>query len=397
MKSNLFIDGSIVVIAPYSPIGSCDLPHLGAAKKISAILNLLSMFGRPVVLINSAHNRNINSWGQVSQDVHGGKNITVVTPFTIWNRRLGKLCNLLGTSRLAHKINDCKPALVWIYNGYAFESKLALELHALCGCPIVLEVEDWHTARSRGLNPKPAFDLYYFKKILEKTTLITCVNELARAKVISICDETMLLPSLIDHRLVNKTNYKTPFIRGPFRIGYFGGLNFEKGADLILALGRELPPNWNLVVTGSGPLATEFESIAATMADRITFVNNATEVELYKEMLQCDAIVNPHSSITDMGNGVFPFKVFEALASGRLLISTTLPDAGISIDNSILFFDGSFSGLKIAIGQSKQFFEDHLLDIEITSAKVLQLYSEDAVFESLQRRLLQKNICIVAS
>jgi glycosyltransferase involved in cell wall biosynthesis len=378
----------IILVAPFSPIGSCETPHLGGAKKIAFVLQMLSRFGRPVILINSAHNRLEYSGTRfVHEEIGVGQALTTITPFTLRNRRLGKLLNLFATAALAKQLAAQKPAVVWIYNGYAFEAKFAAELNALCGCPIVLEVEDWHTARSRGLNPKPAIDLFFFHKVLNKAALVTFVNEVLRNKVGLPGSKTMLLPSVIDKRLVTRAGSKAPFSQRPYRLGYFGGLTEEKGADIVLATGKQLPADWQLVVTGSGPLAASFEALAAGSSGRVRFINNATEDALYREMLQCDAIVNPHKSITAMGNGIFPFKVFEALASGRLLLSTELPDPGLPLASTVMFFDGTPVDLGRCLRQAEQFYQGHLQALSSLAEKVRALYSEDAIFQELRQRL----------
>jgi glycosyltransferase involved in cell wall biosynthesis len=384
------MDGSVILVAPFSPIGSCEHPHLGAAKKISFVLQMLIRFNRPVVFINSAHNQLSYSRTRFDHKEIGGKPpFTTITPFTLRNRRLGKLLNLFGTKSLARQLATQKPVMVWIYNGYAFEAKLASELNEICGCPIVLELEDWHTARSRGLNPKPAFDLYYFKKVMRRATLVTCVNEATRQRTGLPSSRTMLLPSIVDKRLILRAGGRVPFAQQPYRLGYFGGLTDEKGADIVLALANCLPSNWQLVVTGSGPLADSFSTIAANGLGQLHFINNATEDELYREMLGCDAIVNPHQSIATMGDGIFPFKVFEALASDRLLISTLLPQSGLPLDDIIMFYDGSVAKLSACLEHAQHFYESRLPNILRVGDKVRLLYSEDAIFSEFNQRMTQ--------
>jgi glycosyltransferase involved in cell wall biosynthesis len=382
------MNSPFILVAPFSPIGSCESPHLGGAKKIVAILQILSRFGHPVVLINSAHNKlKYVSASTCNIKIGSGKSVTMITPFTLSNRKLGKLLNLFETNSLARQLATQKPAMVWIYNGYAFEAKFAAELNSLCDCPIILEIEDWHTARSRGLNPKPAFDLYYFHKVLKKSALVTCVNEAVRKDVGLPMSKTMLLPSIIDERLIKQASNMAPFSRRPFGLGYFGGLTEEKGADIVLALGKQLPSDWHLVVTGSGHLAASFSALATNNPTRVRFINNATEDVLYHAMLSCDAIVNPHKSITSMGDGIFPFKVFEALASGRLLISTDLPDPGLSLSDTVMFFDGSLMDLVQGLGHAEEFYQSRQPQLSLLKEKVIASYSEDAVYSELSQRM----------
>lgn len=388
MQRAVIAEGSIILVAPFSPIGSCENPHLGGAKKIASVIQILSRFGRPVILINSAHNQLGYSGTRIGhEEIGDGQLFTTITPFTLRNRQLGKFLNLFSTRPLARQLAIQKPAMVWIYNGYAFEAKFAAELSVMCGCPIILEIEDWHTARSRGLNPKPAFDWFYFRKVLKRAALVTCVNDAIRKRVSLPVSKVMLLPSVIDERLLAQAGGKTLFSQRPYRLGYFGGLTGEKGADVVLALGKQLPSDWHLIVTGSGPLAASFNALAAGNPERVRFINSATEDQLYLEMLDCDAIVNAHKSITAMGDGVFPFKVFEALASGRLLISTDLPDPGLPLANNVMFFDGTVGDLRRCLSQAEAFYQSRRHELSSLGGEIRALYSEEAVFHKLRQRL----------
>lgn len=392
MDFQLIPENPILLVAPYSPIGSCNDPHLGGAKKIELVLKLLMKLEFPVVFINTAHNRLTYSRTNINSiQTENSKNIIEITPFTIKNRRLGKFLNIFYTKTLANILAQKKPVFIWIYNGYAFEAKLASELSSLCNCPVVLEIEDLHDARSRGLNLKPLIDSYYYNNILNIAKLVTCVNNFIFKKIQLPIQRKMLLPSIIDHRLINGFSIKIPFSQSPFRVGYFGGLSSEKGADIVLKLGACLPHGWNLVVTGTGTLSTDFSRLAKEHSDRVTFIHHASDEQLYHEMLTCDAIINPHKSIASMGNGVFPFKVFEALASGRLLLSTALPNVGLSLDKVILYFDDIESLINSLI-QAKEFFINHSNDILSLREKVIELYSEQNVYAALKSRLIHLNI-----
>jgi len=216
---------------------------------------------------------------------------------------------------------------------------------------------------------------------------VTCVNEAIRKEVCLPMSKTMLLPSIIDERLIKQASNMVPFSRRPFRLGYFGGLTEEKGADIVLGIGKQLPFDWHLVVTGSGPLASSFSVLATDNPTRVRFINNATEGVLYDAMLSCDSIVNPHKSITSMGDGIFPFKVFEALATGRLLISTVLPDPGLSLADTVMFFDGSVQDLVQCLGHAEEFYQSHQPQLSLLKENVITSYSVDAVFSELSHRM----------
>jgi hypothetical protein len=101
-------------------------------------------------------------------------------------------------------------------------------------------------------------------------------------------------------------------------------------------------------------------------------------------MMRCDAIVNPHASIAAMGDGVFPFKVCEALASGALLISTPLPSIDISLDDAVLAFDGSGAGLVRALQDAPGFFARRHAAIGATREAICARFSEASVLQQLR-------------
>jgi glycosyltransferase involved in cell wall biosynthesis len=385
---NIAADRPIVVVAPYSPVGRSNLSALGAASKIASVLRLLSNFGQPMILVNSAHNElryapPKKTCFQLALDV----SVSELTPTTFGSRFVGKFVNLFETPSIAKRLAARKPFIVWIYNAYAFEAKLALELKARYDCKIVLELEDWPTARSRGLNPKPIIDWLYFKKLLPQVDFVTCINEDVQKRTGLPLNKTMLLPSILNPLLLCQTNTKIPFSEKPYTLGYFGGLSKEKGADVLVRILDKLPSAWNLSVTGSGPLEADLLSLSRRHPGRMHFVPNASERQLYDALSQCDAIVNPHQSIAEMGNGVFPFKVFEALASGRLLISTSLPKCGVPIDKSVMYFDGSDDDLLNQLAIAETFFAGHLEAISETMSQVRESYSEQAVFRDFRARM----------
>lgn len=380
---------NIILVAPYSPVGT-PMPNLGAANKIASVIRILSQFDRRVVLINSAHNYcQLARATSIRQEI-GGSQTACITPFTLRSRPLGKFLNLLATRQLAHRIARLNPALVWIYNSYAFEAKFALELQSITSCPIVLELEDWPTARRRGLNPKPMLDAAYFRKLLPKTSLVTLVNQALTAKLPPECN-TFLLPGVIAPQLMQTVRDRVRFSTAPFTLGYFGQLNAEKGADIILDTVMHLPPSWRAVVTGSGELAKEFHKVAANSAGRVSFFQGASSDELYRQMCSCDVIVNPHKPIAQMENGVFPFKVVEALATGALLISTELPESGLMLDDAAIFFSGDSSSLLSALERAPRFYADRQDSINSVAAQVRNRYSESVIASELRTNFRRMN------
>lgn len=378
---------SVFVVAPYSPVGSCASPALGAAKKIAAVIGALSALGHDVILVNTAHNEIRYAPRDKSRlEISPGLVIEVITLSTLMSRPVGKAFNVMQARSIARQLSHRGAALLWIYNGYAFESRFALEFIKRTGCPLVVELEDMPFSRKRPGNIKPRLDDYYLQRVLPIAALVTCVNNFIPSALKLSPENTFLLPGLVDSELLAAGPGKQPFSGARFIAGYFGNLSAEKGADIILQLSRDPPSNWRFVVTGSGPMVDDFAEAAKKHPDQLKFIPNASGQEVVSNMLDCDAIINPHSPIANMGNGVFPFKVIEALASGRLVISTALPKCGIELEASVLFIDHGAPALSRGLAEAEHFYRLRQSEIESTSVEARSRFSQDSLTMQIKRR-----------
>lgn len=388
------IDGStetrrsnVVVVAPFSPRHPPE--NLGADKKIALVIGLLHRLGHSVHLVDSSHSTLAFESALLAQpDFVGDVPVILYRPACLPNRKLGKLANVFSAAVMAKKLVALRPKFVWIYNSYAYEARLALALKRMCATKIVLELEDMPLARYRGLNIKPWLDHYFLDPLLSAASLITCVNAVIKNKVPDGERRAILFPSLVQHSFW-ETPDNTRFRSTDKRVGYFGGLEAEKGAHLLLELLPMLPTDWKMVVTGVGSLTDAFVSAQQKYAGRIEYHGRVSNEAVTRLMSSCDAIVNPHSSSSQFLEGVFPFKVCEAIASGALLVTTPLPSIDFDLSRSVLVFDGTAHGLASSLGQAENFYSENASSVAESREYVRQQYSEEAVFEKLRTRLDQ--------
>jgi glycosyltransferase involved in cell wall biosynthesis len=372
-----------VLVAPLDP--EVAPPHLGAAKKIELVAGLLARLGFDVHLVDSSHT--VEAW---RRPVLGQRREFSSTRVTYWRpactpwRKLGKTLNVLAPGALPTRLAELRPKVVWLYNAYAFESRLGLHLKRVTGCELVLELEDLPRARGRGLNPKPLLDAWYFERLLPRADLVTFVNAaLATRFAPRLHGRAMLFPSLLGSELT-ATSTPVRFQHERRQLGYFGSLEREKGAGVVLELVSRLPDAWHVVVTGAGSLEQEFVRTAAAHPRRLTFHGRVERQRLAELMLESDAIVNPHASISAMDDGVFPFKVCEALASGALVISTPLPPIDVDIAAAVVPFDGSAAGLALALSAAPRLYAGNQPSIDAVRRAVAGRYSEDGVLCTLR-------------
>lgn len=337
----------VVMVAAFSP--GMPVLNLGAAKKIQLIASLLDRLGFDIHFVDSAHPHERFSSAVLGQRDHIEQTpITLWRPFCVPSRKLGKLLNIYTSGRLFRQLAELKPDLVWVYNCYAFEARIGQHLQRATGAQLVFELEDLPLSRGRGLNPKPWLDQAYFPSLLKGADLVTFVNAVLLGRHRGDVKQGLLFPSILQQALVDMPE-RERFTQPVRRIGYFGGLESDKGVDTLLALPPLMPANWTLVVTGVGTLTPQLHELARKHPDRVEFHGAVSHARVLELMQGCDVIVNPHSSITGMHDGVFPFKVCEALATGALLLSTPLPSIDIDLDSCVLYFDGSPQGLARAL------------------------------------------------
>ena len=370
-----------VVVAPFSPQGPAV--HLGAAKKIELVIGLLNRLGFNVHLVDSSHP--LVAFAAPLNGLPcfvGATSVTLWRPWCLPNRKLGKLINVLTCTGFMRRFRGVQPAFVWVYNAYSFEARAALYLKRHGSARIVLELEDLPLARGRGLNPKPWLDHLFFRPLLAATDLLTCVNAALQRQFARPGLRCLLFPSLLQQALVDAP-VAPRFLSSTRRLGYFGGLEVEKGAALLLEALPRWPAGWTLCVTGVGSLAPRFADAQRRWPGRIEFHGRVANETVLALMQACDAIVNPHAPISLMGDGVFPFKVCEALASGALLISTALPPIDVDLSSSALSFDGTTAGLLEALDRAPTFHAEHRAAIARTRTEICERFGEAAMFKQL--------------
>ena len=371
-----------MLVAPYSP---GEIPeHLGAAKKIELVASLLRKLHFEVHLVDSSHAQlgflpPILGLKQQLED----QDITLWRPFSLPSRKIGKLLNVYLSGYLFKRIAAFNPALVWLYNSYSFEAQLGLYLRQRTACKLVLELEDLPRARNRGLNPKPVLDQMYFNKLLRQADLITFVNAALRDRFASqMRGQALLFPSILKKELT-VTPARSRFSGSIHYLGYFGGLESDKGVGILLDLLPRLPEPWHLIVTGAGSLEAEFRAAQIKFPSKLSFHGRVSHGRVAELMYECDAVVNPHVSIAHMQDGVFPFKVCESIATGALLISTALPPIDINLSRSVCFFDGSVDGLLAALHGARRIYDSQREDVLRARDEICQRYSEEAVLHDL--------------
>lgn len=379
----------IIIVAPYSPVDRCAVPHLGAARKIEAVIEILTRRDPFIVLVNTAHNSNVKSSLTITRTKIGDVEVVELTPPTSRSRRVGKFLNILDVPAVAEAMLKLgRPGLVWLYNGYAFESRFGRFIQNKIGCPVILELEDWHFSRGRGLNPKPFVDWLFWRALMPCISYVFAVNAPLAERMGGLSARVGLFPGVVADGVADISEQFPPFSRFDMDcvVGYFGGLSVEKGADQVAALIPRLPPNFKIVVTGSGELERVFQQLKEKYGKQLAFHGRVGDEKLLELIGSCDVLLNPHAPIDSMANGIFPFKVIEGIASGRLMISTPLPSSGLdSVLQGVHFVGHDFGQLLLAVVNARSTYEATMQGIQQGAVIALKLFGKDAILETVNR------------
>jgi glycosyltransferase involved in cell wall biosynthesis len=308
-----------------------DYPRfLAAHKKIFFLLDVIHSIGCKIVFINSAPDMVSRKEAQLTDlKLRDGICLPSLIPATYKNNNCGRLINIQQSKILIDLAADMfgKPDVIWCYNAYAFEMRSARYGKARYGSKVILEFEDWHFSRKSYYDPKAILDWIFWRRAVSSIAYCFAVNEWLKkimAKHNVSCD---LLPGILMDEILQLKDTFPPFRRkntlGTVRCGYFGGLSTEKGAGRILDLmqlsvDKKLCIEW--CVSGKGELESDFLKLSKKFPHSFKFFGLVSDSELSKLVGSVDVIINPHDEMP----GVFPFKVLESVASGRLVISTPL-------------------------------------------------------------------------
>lgn len=381
----------ILIVAPFDGNNPEKSPFIAASKKIHLIIHTLSSIDNDIVLLNSSHWLKTSTNFKIERkQTYLNCNIYLVTPKTLNFKFLGKLMNLFSIKSIYSKIiNEFgKPKIIWLYNGYAFESRFATfaKKKLKNDTKIILEFEDWHFARSRGYNPKPYIDWFFWKLLLKHIDYSFTVNKFLENKVSKHVYKNTLLPGLINDNIINDIDQNNLFKNKTISIGYFGGLSKEKGAKFILNLMKEkFDIDVKFIICGSGDLQEDFNEFSINNPLILEYFGTITEEELNNLYKRIDIIINPHFE----NNGVFPFKVIEAIAMKKLLISTTLDVNGFNwISDAIEFRELSIKEFKYAINNSKRLYNNKKQDILEISNLIENKYSCNSLHDYIVKNII---------
>ncbi len=380
----------ILIVAPHDLRDPENSNFIAGAKKTQLIINSLLRIDNEIVLLNSGHQCSEVGESNAKIIEKNGGRVIVYNPKTHKNRKLGRLFHIIKNRQIIDDIiNEYgMPKFIWLYNAYAFEMSVCRYIKKKYNIKTIIGYEDSIFSRYNVLMLKPLLDWCFWVIAKKSIDAGYAVNNYLYKLLQKNGIDSYYSPGIVSDEVYQISKTSIPFSNKKITIGYFGGLTKEKGAEELLKLAGKLDlDNFAFVVCGNGELSKKFIEMNNTQPGRFNFFGAVSENELIKKMAEVDVIVNAHH----LNFGVFPFKIIEALASSRLIISTRLPTKGFEdFTSPIEFYDGTLEDLILKLKHADKIYELKRANIKRVSDLVYSRYGVLPLSEGI-KNIINKN------
>ncbi len=379
-------------------LNSADHPIFpGASKKIEFLLSTLANDGHRITLINSSEVYSsklefVNTQISISSENRWLESFHIAAASKTKFSRLRSIFKSPDLFDFVVKKRG-KPDVLWCYNAYAFEMRLSCYSYHKYLVPSILEFEDWHFSRTSFLRirPKLLLDYALWKLAVQTGAIKYCfaVNSYLESLMTRQGVPTKLLPGVVKESLCNPCH--SAYISGcptAVNCGYFGGLTEEKGALFVGELieyfmSESVSVKWH--IAGTGELDKIFVDLSRRYSQNVCYYGYLSDEEYEKVLSTVDVVLNPHKRMP----GVFPFKIVESVAAGKLVISTPL-----DIPRSLQWMRSSLIQRKLDISLwSKEILSANIYKsqnrslMQLSRSQALSMYSRSGVSRMVSKSL----------
>lgn len=197
------------------------------------------------------------------------------------------------------------------------------------GIPITVEYEDGFTSISYLGKLKKLIFGFTENFVSKQVDSAIVVNSLIASKYD--------VPTVVVRGVVNTEFYREccEYQKQPndiFTILYSGGLNEARGIYVLIDALKYISFNLKLVITGKG----EFKPV---VDPRIDFRGFVSIEEAHTLMRQADLLAITQLKNNVFGNESFPSKLFEYIATGNMIVASSVSDIKEFAGNSIDYYD----------------------------------------------------------
>lgn len=139
----------------------------------------------------------------------------------------------------------------------------------------------------------------------------------------------LVLPDAVDLSAYEKLDTSLHIEEDKLKLAYVGSLYPGKGIETIVRLAAMDKRNQYDVYGGRGPLE-KWLSLAKEIDSNVRFMGQIENAKVARTLMQYDVLLMPYSNKVevygeDLTNYMSPLKMFEYMASGRVILSSDLP------------------------------------------------------------------------
>lgn len=225
--------------------------------------------------------------------------------------------SLIGLVRKLHKQQHVDAILFWNYKPEVALAALYCKLKY--GIKMIVDYEDGYYALHHLGRKTKIFTMIekFVSRYIDGAILISKHME-PRVKD----KPCFVLPGITNQKLI-RPREQSKKTNDPITLMYAGGLDYERGIDVLLDALKYTAEDFKLIITGKGPRS---ELLKNHLDPRIHFLGFLDYEEIVINLHQSDILVNPQREGIDFAKASFPSKIFDYIATGNVIVSSNVGD-----------------------------------------------------------------------
>jgi glycosyltransferase involved in cell wall biosynthesis len=230
---------------------------------------------------------------------------------------------------------------------------MAARVAAMVHMPYILELhsatEPTHYSLEKTLHSR------YMKKLV---TISGTLKDYMTDKYALREDQVLVLADAVDLSAYEKLDTTLQFHEERLKIAYVGSLYPGKGIETIVRLAAMDKTNQYDIYGARGPL-DKWQKLKEELHSNVNFMGQIANANVPGTLIQYDVLLMPYSDKVevygdDLTNWMSPLKMFEYMASGRVIVSSDLPVIREILkdrENAYLVAGGKVENWKTAIDE----------------------------------------------
>lgn len=253
---------------------------------------------------------------------------------------LTHLVSFVSLAWLLAKLIRRHPALCVLVYNRAYHYLPALLLPRLLGVRVYLDLEDGYIVEGRG-------GIRHLKNTLTRRLFSWLCPHGSLVANSGLAGQLDRPPAMVCHGVASATQAPCQdWDSGRLQVLFSGTLLEEVGSSLLMAaleiLRRQHPDmvrRMHIVVTGKGPFAEAFRSLAEQAPDWLSFGKSMRRTDYLSVLKSSHVGLSLRLSAYEMGATTFPSKVVEYAQHGLLVLTTRASDVPTLFGETALYLD----------------------------------------------------------